>query len=99
MEDQEAGNHHTCQDHATGGKGSLERTFLLVVEAGIDVFVLEHQGEAHMHESNGKQAQADGPEQPCWHGVKTLGVVVDPWIASFCACVHGHVTGQVTHEE
>ena len=101
VECQEAQNHDTSKDHCAGGKGGLERTFLLVVGTGVVVLVLEHQSEHNVNQGNSQETKADSPEQPCGHGVQPGGIVINPGSAT-AACattVDGHIAGQVTHQE
>ena len=101
VEHNEAENHDTGNHHGTGRKGSLQRTFLLVVSAGIVVLILEHQSEHNVYQSHGQQAQTNGPKQPGGHGVQPRCVVVNPGAVtrSHTTTENGHIAGQVPHQE
>ena len=101
VEQQEAENHDTGEHHGTGGKSSLEGTFLLVLGAGIHVLNLQHQREHHMDEQNGGETETDSPEQPGGHGVQAGGIGINPggYTIAGITTVDGHVTGQMPHEE
>lgn len=95
VEQQEAENHYTRQHHGTRGQSRLQRAFLLVMSAGVNIFQLEYEGKNHMNQQDSEKTKTNGHQHPGRHGVQTRSVVVNPRRTA----ENSHITGKVTHEE